>query len=69
MNTTMRASTVGRARRRPKTYEEGRVCGDDSCSVKLSRYNRAEYCFSHSPARFPRLRGEFTAEYAAKQNT
>jgi hypothetical protein len=65
--TTLRASTVGRARRRPKTFGEGRVCADESCSVQLSRYNRAEHCFNHAPARFPRLRGEFTKEYAAKQ--
>jgi hypothetical protein len=63
MNGTMTASAVGRTRRRPKTYAEGRTCKDDSCSVRLSRYNRAEYCFSHAPARFPRLRGEFTDEY------
>ncbi len=63
MNTTMRASTVGRARRRPKTYKDGRVCADDACTVRLSRYNKAEFCFSHAPARFPRLRGEFTQEY------
>ncbi|MDX1690012.1 MAG: hypothetical protein R3290_03200 [Acidimicrobiia bacterium] len=69
MQTAMRASTVGRARRRPKTYAEGRVCSDDACTVRLSRYNRAEFCFNHAPARFPRLRGEFTAEYLAKQNS
>jgi len=63
MNTTMRASTVGRTRRRPKTYKSGRVCGDESCSVQLSRYNKADYCFNHAPVRFPRLRGEFTQEY------
>jgi hypothetical protein len=63
MNTAMRASTVGRARRRPKTYAEGRVCADSECTVRLSRYNKAEHCFNHAPARFPRLRGEFTEEY------
>ena len=63
MNPTMRASTVGRARRRPKTYKAGRVCADDSCSVQLSRYNKADFCFNHAPVRFPRLRGEFTQEY------
>ena len=63
---TLRASTVGRTRRRPKTYREGRVCGDDACTVRLSRYNKAEFCFNHAPARFPRLRGEFTQEYLEK---
>jgi hypothetical protein len=32
----------------------------------LSQYNRNEYCFNHSPARFPRMRGEFTEEFLAK---
>ena len=67
MSTTITASTVGRARRKPKTYGLERVCASDSCSTRLSRYNRAEHCFNHAPARFPRLRGEFTEDYLAKQ--
>ena len=63
MNSTMTASTIGRARRRPKTYGQGRTCKDADCTVRLSRYNKADFCFSHAPARFPRLRGEFTEEY------
>ena len=66
---TLRASTVGRARRRPKTFGEGRVCSSDGCTVQLSRYNRSDHCFSHAPARFPRLRGEFTEGYAARQQS
>lgn len=66
MDTALRASSVGRARRRPKTFGENRVCSTTGCETKLSRYNRADNCFSHAPARFPRLRGEFTEEYMAK---
>lgn len=66
MSTTMTASTVGRARRKPKTYGLDRVCDSDECTVKLSRYNRASHCFNHAPAHFPRLRGEFTEEFLAK---
>jgi hypothetical protein len=66
MQATMRASSVGRSRRRPKTYSEGRVCRESECTVRLSRYNNAEFCFNHAPARFPRLRGEFTQEYLEK---
>lgn len=66
MSTTMRASTIGRARRRPKTYGTDRVCASEHCDVRLSRYNRAEHCFAHAPARFPRLRGEFTEDYLAR---
>lgn len=67
-STTMRATTAGRARRRPKTYGESRVCDSGGCETRLSRYNRNDYCFQHAPARFPRMRGEFTEEYSAKQS-
>ncbi len=66
MQATMRASTIGRAHRRPRTYGEDRVCRTDGCGVRLSRYNRADHCFQHAPARFPRLRGEFSEEWSAK---
>lgn len=66
--TTMRATTAGRARRRPKTYTEDRICGHSICETKLSRYNRNEFCFQHAPARFPRMRGEFTEEYLARNS-
>ena len=68
-STTMRATTAGRARRRPKTYGESRVCEAKVCETRLSRYNRNDYCFQHAPARFPRMRGEFTEEYLAKQSS
>ena len=67
-STTMRATTAGRARRRPKTYGEARVCDDSSCDTRLSRYNRNEFCFQHAPVKFPRMRGEFTEEYLANQS-
>lgn len=40
-----------------RTYDEGRVCAHPGCKTQLSRYNRREYCYSHAPTRFPRLRG------------
>jgi len=64
---SMRATTAGRARRRPKTFGEDRVCEVASCDTRLSKYNRNDFCFQHAPARYPRLRGEFTPEYAARQ--
>jgi hypothetical protein len=67
-STTMRATTAGRARRRPKTYGESRTCGDGTCETRLSRYNRNEFCFQHAPVKFPRMRGEFTEEYLANQS-
>lgn len=67
MQATMRASTIGRAHRRPRNYGENRVCATDGCGVRLSRYNKSPHCFQHAPARFPRLRGEFTDDWAAKR--
>jgi hypothetical protein len=67
MPDTMTASPVGRIRRKPKTYAEGRVCATEGCTVELSRYNRADHCYAHAPARYPRMRGEFTEEYLARQ--
>ena len=67
MPATMMASTTGRPKRKPKTYGSGRVCGNEGCTVRLSRYNRAEQCFNHAPALFPRLRGEYTEEFLGKQ--
>lgn len=67
-STTMRATTAGRARRRPKTYGESRVCEEKACTTRLSRYNRSDFCFQHAPVNFPRMRGEFTEEYLANQS-
>jgi hypothetical protein len=66
MQPTMRASTIGRARRRPLSYGEHRVCVAEGCGVRLSRYNKSDHCFQHAPARFPRLRGEFSEEWVAR---
>jgi len=63
---TMRATGVGRARRRPHSYAEGRVCSTEGCGAQLSRYNSSDHCFLHAPARFPRLRGEFTESWVAR---
>jgi hypothetical protein len=66
MQVTMRASTIGRARRRPRSYGESRVCATEGCGVRLSRYNGSDRCFQHAPARFPRLRGEFSEDWVAR---
>ena len=65
MDGTLRAVAAGRSRRRPKTYGDNRVCATNGCPTRLSRYNRELHCFQHAPAKFRRLRGEFTPEYAA----
>lgn len=57
MSDILRASRPRGRSRRPKTADEGRVCGDESCDTILSRYNRAEFCNTHKPVKYPRLRG------------
>lgn len=69
MQDTMRATSAGRARRRPRTYAEDRVCAARECETRLSRYNKETRCFIHAPVKFKRLRGEFTPEYASKQGS
>ena len=51
---------IPRARRKPKQYEAGRVCEEDGCTVRLSRYNKKDKCFNHQELTFPRTRGEPT---------
>ena len=63
----MRAVSVGRARRRPRTYGEDRVCGEGSCDTRLSRYNRESFCFQHAPVKFRRIRGEFSPEWVSER--
>lgn len=67
MQDTLRATSAGRARRRPKTYGAERVCADFQCETRLSRYNRETFCFAHAPTRYRRMRGEFTTEYSTRQ--
>jgi len=45
------------ATRAPKTYSTERKCAKGGCSTKLSRYNRREFCYTHAPTKYPRLRG------------
>lgn len=62
---TMRAARPGNSRRRPKTFDDGRVCGTEECTTQVSRYNRSEFCFQHRPVKYPRLRGVLSEESAA----
>ncbi len=48
--------------RAPKVDASERTCAKDGCDTLLSRYNRREYCYSHAPTKFPRLRGRIVAE-------
>ena len=61
--TVLQGARPGNRRRKPKTYGQGRTCADASCATVVSRYNRSEFCFSHAPVHFPRMRGVFTDEF------
>jgi hypothetical protein len=43
--------------RRLKTESEGRVCVEQTCDTRLTRYNRKERCFRHQVRKYPRIRG------------
>jgi hypothetical protein len=45
-----------------KTFSEGRVCSKSGCDTKLSQYNRREFCYTHAPVKFPRVRGRILPE-------
>ena len=48
--------------RAPKTVTEQRTCAKDDCPTVLSKYNRREFCYSHAPTKFPRLRGRIVTD-------
>ena len=62
MSDILKASRPKGRSRRPKTYDEDRTCAHPECVTQLSRYNRAEFCHTHRPVRYPRLRGVLTTE-------
>jgi hypothetical protein len=53
----MRGRRLDGGSRAPKTYSTERLCASNGCGTKLSRYNRREFCFTHAPVKYPRLRG------------
>ncbi len=55
--TSIAATRIGRAQRRPRTHGVGRVCTHYGCGVVLSRYNDAPTCRTHTSFRRPRVRG------------
>lgn len=64
MSDTIKGYMVRGKKRAPKVYGVGRVCIQNGCEVKLNRYNRREYCYNHTPIRYPRVRGRVLPENA-----
>lgn len=48
--------------RAPKTVSDDRTCAREGCETRLSRYNKREYCYTHAPTKFPRLRGRIVPD-------
>ena len=44
-------------RRAPKAVDGRRVCSNPKCDTVISRYNKKTTCYTHSPVKFPRVRG------------
>jgi hypothetical protein len=58
MTDTVRGAPIKGMTRPSKRFATGRVCAKQGCETKLSQYNKAEYCHTHAPVRFPRVRGK-----------
>jgi hypothetical protein len=62
MTETMKGHRLRGGTRPSRNFGEGRVCAKADCDTRLSRYNRREYCYTHAPVRFPRVRGRVITE-------
>lgn len=61
----MKGSRPRQLPRPNRTFQEGRVCEEDGCETRISRYNKARYCWAHVPLTFPLTRGERRKKTAA----
>ena len=64
MTDGLKASLIKGGIRPSKSFEQGRVCNDESCETKLSIYNKRDFCFNHAPVKYPRVRGRILQETA-----
>jgi hypothetical protein len=49
MTDGLKASQIKGGIRPSKSFDQGRVCKDESCKTQLSIYNKRDYCFNHAP--------------------
>jgi hypothetical protein len=47
MTDGLKASQIKGGIRPSKSFDQGRVCKDESCSTQLSIYNKRDHCFNH----------------------
>lgn len=62
--TTVKGRRIAGSARPSRTVKGERVCAQKGCDTKLSQYNRREFCYSHAPVRFPRVRGRIVTDGA-----
>lgn len=61
-DSTMKGRSVKGVARPSKEFGEDRKCLEETCITKLSRYNKRDYCYLHSPVKYPRVRGRVATE-------
>jgi len=54
----VRGEAIKGVTRPSKRFGKDRVCAKSGCDTKLSQYNKSDYCHTHAPIRFPRVRGK-----------
>tara|TARA_B100000886_G_scaffold27644_1_gene17509 strand:+ start:1249 stop:1461 length:213 start_codon:yes stop_codon:yes gene_type:complete len=59
MTDGLKASQIKGGIRPSKSFDQGRVCKEESCKTQLSIYNKREHCFNHAPVKYPKLEEEF----------
>lgn len=57
MEYTLKGAHIAGMPRRSRTYAHDRVCMNEECTTRLSRYNKRDTCSVHTGVVFPRLRG------------
>ena len=62
MTEPMKGTAIKGVTRPSKDFGEGRVCAEADCVTKLSRYNKRDFCYSHAPVKYPRVRGRILPE-------
>lgn len=61
-DTTVKGHGVKSVAGPSKEFGEGRQCKEPECITKLSRYNKRDYCYTHAPVKYPRVRGRIVPE-------
>ncbi len=61
----LRGAAVHALPRRNRTWPEGRVCAEEGCITRISKYHKSNYCWAHQPVRYYISRGRKKRREAA----